>query len=177
MIHLDGRRVRQLALTAVLVAMGAFVLGVDPYIRGWEAMLARTLVGLGASTDTGVNPLMAIVSFNLETGSPVGLQITPECTSAFLALPLLIVTAAIVWLRRRVTVWPLLALVVAVTLMFATNQVRILTVVVLIKGMGYESGYYWGHTMIGSIVSVIGIGLSLAAYAYLVIRRSAGDAA
>ncbi len=116
------------------------VLLVDDRVRGWEAVLASHVVALVARTETAVNSVMAIISFNEETGDAVGLLISPECTSGFLIVPLLGVTILILWLSRKVTLWPLAALAIAVAVLFTSNQVRILAVVVLIKGLGFEPG-------------------------------------
>jgi exosortase/archaeosortase family protein len=170
-------RVARLALIAALTALLGFTLGVDGRIRGWEAMLSSHVVSLVTGTRTGVNPFLAIVSFTRPDGPPTGLQITPECTSAFLVLPILIVTGLMVWLRKQLTFWPIIGLLVTTVLLFGTNQIRILTVVLLIRGLGFDDGYYWGHTMIGSLISVFGIGLSLVVYVLFAIRRGRGGAA
>ncbi|GLX95993.1 hypothetical protein Hesp01_39430 [Herbidospora sp. NBRC 101105] len=153
-------------LGALLLA----VLLIDDRMRGWEAVLASHVVAAVARTETAVNSVLAVMSFNEETGDAVGLRISPECTSGFLIVPLLGVTILILWLSRRTSVWPLVALAVAVVLLFATNQVRILALVVLIKGLGFDPGYYWGHTMVGSMISVFGIGAALVAYVLLTMR-------
>jgi exosortase/archaeosortase family protein len=162
--------VTRLALVAALTALLGFTLGVDGRIRGWEALLSSEIVSLVTGTRTGVNPFLAIVSFPQPSGPRTGLQITPECTSAFLVLPLLIVTGLVTWLRKRLTFWPIAGLAVTTALLFATNQVRILAVVLLIRGMGFDEGYYWGHTMIGSLISVFGIGISLVIYVMFAVR-------
>lgn len=160
----------RVALSGVLSLLLGVVLLVDDRVRGWEAVLASHVVALVARTETAVNSVMAILSFNEETGDAVGLRISPECTSGFLIVPLLALTILILWLSRTVTLWPLAALAVAVAVLFASNQVRIVAVVVLIKGLGFDPGYYWGHTMVGSVISVFGIGVALVAYTLLTMR-------
>ncbi|WP_066375455.1 hypothetical protein [Herbidospora mongoliensis] len=160
----------RVALSGVLGLLLGVVLLVDDRVRGWEAVLASHVVALFARTETAVNSVMAIVSFNEETGDAHGLWISPECTSGFLVVPLLGVTMLILWLSKKTSVWPLAALAVAVVVLFASNQIRILAVVVLIKGLGFEPGYYWGHTMVGSVISVFGIGVALVAYTLLTVR-------
>ncbi|WP_285585686.1 hypothetical protein [Herbidospora sp. NBRC 101105] len=160
----------RVGLSGVLGALLLAVLLIDDRMRGWEAVLASHVVAAVARTETAVNSVLAVMSFNEETGDAVGLRISPECTSGFLIVPLLGVTILILWLSRRTSVWPLVALAVAVVLLFATNQVRILALVVLIKGLGFDPGYYWGHTMVGSMISVFGIGAALVAYVLLTMR-------
>ena len=93
--------------------------------------------------------------------SHIGLVITPECTIALLMIPFLIATALIVWMRRRMTL-PLVGLGVALLLLVAVNQARLLGIVLFVKEMGFQSGYYWGHTLVGSAITIIGLAGSLA---------------
>ena len=45
---------------------------------------------------------------------------------------------------------------VAAVAVVLVNQLRILTLVGLVDWLGTDSGYYWGHTLRGSLVSVLG---------------------
>ncbi|WP_283137178.1 hypothetical protein [Rhizohabitans arisaemae] len=162
----------RLLLLTVFAGFLLLILIWNDELRGLEAVIASDVVAVFASTETGYSASRAIVTFDNHTAVPMGLRITPECTSAFLVLPLLLISGLVVWLQRKVSLWPLLALVTATLLMLATNQVRILTVTLLIKGLGFDPGYYWGHTVVGSVISVLGIAASLVAYVLLIMRRA-----
>jgi exosortase/archaeosortase family protein len=100
-----------------------------------------------------------------------GLQITAECTVALLLPPFLLMTALAVWLRRKPSAWPLVALAVASGLLLMVNQLRLLAVVWFIQALGMKSGYYWGHTMVGSLITISGLAATLLVYAPLIITR------
>jgi len=53
------------------------------------------------------------------------------------------------------------------------NQLRIFMIFWLIGGLGTDEGYYWGHTLLGSLVSVFGGAASLVLFVWLATRRSA----
>jgi exosortase/archaeosortase family protein len=96
---------------------------------------------------------------------------TPECTSAFLVLPLLLVGAVMIALRPRITRRVLVALAVGGLAVVVVNQFRVLTLVGLVKWLGVDTGYYWGHTLLGSMVSVFGGAAALVAFVWLATRR------
>jgi len=49
--------------------------------------------------------------------------------------------------------------------------VRLLGIVWFVKEMGFQSGYYWGHTLVGSMITIVGLAGSLATFAYLGVCR------
>lgn len=110
------------------------------------------------------------VYFGLGGPRPLGLQMTPECTSAFLVLPLLLIGAVMIMLRPRITNRVLLALGAAALAVIVVNQVRILTLVGLVNWLGIQRGYYWGHTLLGSMVSVLGGAAALVLFVWLSTR-------
>ncbi|MEU5690259.1 exosortase P [Actinosynnema sp. NPDC020468] len=111
------------------------------------------------------------VYFGLGSATPLGLRMTPECTSAFLVLPLLLVGAVMIALRPRITGRVLVALGVAAAAVVLVNQFRVLTLVGLVHGLGVDRGYYWGHTLLGSMVSVFGGAAALVAFVWLATRK------
>ena len=114
--------------------------------------------------------------FGLGTDHAFGLRMSPECTSAFLVLPLVVVGAVMIALRPRIRNRVLVALAAAVVAVVVVNQVRILTLVGLIDGLGTDRGYYWGHTMLGSMVSVLGGAAALILFVRLATRKPQGTA-
>lgn len=74
-------------------------------------------------------------------------------------------------LRPAITRRVLLGLGVGVVLLVATNQLRITMVVWLVQWLGVDTGYYWGHTLMGSAVSVVGGAATLATFVWLVAVR------
>ncbi|EOD63436.1 hypothetical protein H480_36970 [Amycolatopsis vancoresmycina DSM 44592] len=51
------------------------------------------------------------------------------------------------------------------------NQLRIFTIVGLVHGLGTDEGYYWGHTLLGSMVSVFGGAVSIVLFVRLATRK------
>jgi exosortase/archaeosortase family protein len=151
-----------LALCAVLV--GLFVL--QSWFRAGEAALSSQVVAALAHTRTSAVPGQAVLYFGFGGDSVLGLKITPECTAAFLIAPLVAVAAVMVRLRPAVTRRVLGALGIGVLLLILTNQLRITVVVWLVQWLGPDTGYYWGHTLMGSAVSVVGGAISLAAFVW-----------
>jgi exosortase/archaeosortase family protein len=151
-----------LALGGVLAAL--FLL--QTWFRAGEATLASQFVAALAHTRTRAVPGQAVLYFGLGTPDALGLRITPECTSAFLIAPLVAVAAVMVRLRPGVRGRVLGALGIGTLLLILTNQLRITVVVWLVQWLGPDTGYYWGHTMLGSTVSVVGGAGSLAVFVW-----------
>lgn len=136
------------------------------WFRAGEAALSSQVVAALAHTRTSAVPSQAVLYFGFGSGDALGLKITPECTSAFLIAPLVAVAAVMVRLRPTITRRVLGALALGTVLLILTNQLRITVVVWLVQWLGVDTGYYWGHTLMGSAVSVVGGALSLAAFVW-----------
>ena len=138
-------------------------------IRAFEAWLAGHVIAAGARVPTSAAPRFATVFFAVRS-LHIGLVITPECTIALLTIPFLAATALIIWARGRI-LWPVTGLAAALGLLVLVNQVRLLGIVWFVKEMGFSSGFYWGHTLVGSMITIVGLATSLATFAYLAVGR------
>jgi len=154
----------------VAVAVGLFI--EDAYYRTAEVELAGGILRLFTSSGVYVAAARQTVYFGLTSESPLGLQMTPECTSAFLVLPLLVVGAVMIALRPRIARRVLFSLGVATVVLIVVNQIRILALVGLVNWLGTDKGYYWGHTLLGSMVSVFGGAVALVLFVWLATRRT-----
>ncbi|GAA2670870.1 exosortase/archaeosortase family protein [Actinosynnema pretiosum] len=163
-------RLHRVVVAALLGVASALVLAHTAY-RAAEITLAGALLGLIDQDGVEVAAHRQTVYFGLGTDAPLGLRMTPECTSAFLVVPLLVVGAVMVALRPRITRNVLLALVVAGGAVVLVNQARVLVMVGLVRWLGVADGYYWGHTLLGSLVSVFGGAAALVAFTWLATRR------
>lgn len=168
-----GTRILVVGLLAVAVGL---VLAHRIY-RTAEIVLAGWAVDLTTSSGVYVAASRQTVYFGLGSSTPLGLKMTPECTSAFLLLPLLVVGAVMIALRPRITRRVLLALAVAAVAVIVVNQLRVLTLVGLVNWLGIDRGYYWGHTLLGSMVSVIGGAAALVLFVWLSTRTPKGTPA
>ena len=66
----------------------------------------------------------------------------------------------------------MIALLVASAALIVVNQLRLVGLFGLIEVLGTKSGYYWGHTMLGSVISVLGGASALMLFGWLATRRS-----
>jgi exosortase/archaeosortase family protein len=163
------RKLGRFVTGCVLLGAAALVAHDNMKVRAWEAWLASKVIATGAHVPTSPVPSAATVWFAIKT-THIGLVITPECTIALLMVPFLVATALIVWSRGRVGL-PLTGLLVAVALLVAVNQLRLLGIVWFVQAMGFQNGFYWGHTLVGSMITILGLASSLAAFAYLAVCR------
>jgi exosortase/archaeosortase family protein len=159
---------RALAVVLLLTAV-ALVVWQRAY-RTVEMLLAGGLIRLFTSDGVYVATQRQSVYFGLGGDRPFGLRMSPECTSAFLLLPLLLVGAVMVVLRPRISRQVLGALGIAVVVLVLVNQLRLLMLVGLVNGFGTDRGYYLGHTMFGSLISVIGGAAALVLFVWLATR-------
>jgi len=135
-------------------------------------VLASHVIALGGRVSTGhYGGSLAMVWFTENAHERIGLVVTQECTVALLWIPFLVATALLVW--QRVPVRRNLAgLAVVLVLLLCVNQFRFLVIAWFVLNMGYAGGYYWGHTLVGSIITVVGLAVSVAIFAMLTLRRT-----
>jgi hypothetical protein len=138
--------------------------------RGMEAQLAGHVASLVSVGPTGSVPALAEFWFGPARHELVGLQISTECTVALLTVPFLLGTACLVWIRPSV-MRPLMALCAAVASLIALNQLRFLAIDALIRVLGFDNGYYWGHRWLGSIITVIGTAAVIGIFALMVAAK------
>jgi exosortase/archaeosortase family protein len=154
----------------LLVAAAALIVWQRAY-RTVEMMLAGGLISLFTSDGVYVASQRQTVYFGLGSETPFGLRMSPECTSAFLLLPLLLVGAVMIALRPRIARQVLVALGISMVVLVLVNQIRLLMLVGLIDWLGTDQGYYLGHTMFGSLISVLGGAAALVLFVWLATRQ------
>lgn len=158
------------ALSA-LAAAGVVVVLAERFYRELEVRLAGAILELFTTSGVYVAPDRESVYFGLTSAAPFGLRMTPECSSAFLLLPLLVVTMAMLYFRPSNARRLFFSLGISAVVVVLVNQLRILTIVGLVHGFGTDEGYYWGHTLLGSMVSVFGGAVSLVLFVWLATRK------
>jgi exosortase/archaeosortase family protein len=153
-----------------LAAAGVVVVLAERFYRELEVRLAGAILNVITTSGVYVAPDRESVYFGLSGTTPFGLRMTPECSSAFLLLPLLVVTMAMVYFRPANAKRLFFSFGISALVVVLVNQVRILTIVGLVHGLGADEGYYWGHTLLGSLVSVFGGAVSLVLFVRLATR-------
>jgi exosortase/archaeosortase family protein len=149
-------------LTAMFfVGAGVALLVGQRTVRGLEAVGAEhVLAPVGA---VGSNLARAVVWFQFGPNRAVGLVITPECTAALLLVPVLLAGVALLGRRSVGLGRVLVAVVTAALIILCGNLLRIGAIAVLIDRFGVENGYALGHTVVGSMISIVVVGLAMLA--------------
>nr|WP_216217674.1 exosortase P [Amycolatopsis aidingensis] len=163
-----------MAIAAVLAILLGLVL-VERAYRALEITLSGVLISIVSSNGVHVAGARETVYFNLGGDDPIGLRMTPECSSVFMLMPLLLVTSVLLWLRPRRAKRLIVSLLIAGAAVIAVNQIRVLAIVGLVDWLGVTEGYYWGHTLMGSLVSVLGGALALVLFVWLATRKGKAD--
>jgi exosortase/archaeosortase family protein len=110
-----------------------------------------------------------VVFFALGTPRAFGLDVTNECTSALLLIPLLVMMGSFavftqLSMRRQLT-----ALFVGAFLILAVNALRVALIAWATWKYGYDPGYTYSHVFVGSAFSLVGfVGAMLVALWILV---------
>lgn len=150
------------SLVVIAVALVVF----QQSFRHIEALIAsRLFSGGGVSTYWGSDD---VVVFLLPGSRGFALEITPECTSAFLIAPFALIGAAMLLRRRLDPLRVLLGIAVAAVMLLLANQLRIGAIAALITTFGLDQGYQWGHLIVGSVISVVVLGFSAAMLIFVV---------
>ena len=102
-----------------------------------------------------------IIWFGLGTTNAYGLEITPDCSSALLIVPLCGLGMLLMIPRRLAVSRVAKALTAAAVVLVAGNLLRIGVIALAIRLGGVGTGYQFGHLVLGSIVSIVCIGISL----------------
>jgi exosortase/archaeosortase family protein len=177
------RPIVRVVLAAGLIAFGIAVIVGERSVRHVESqvlgMLASGIFGV-ATSHASVHPVVffhtpatgsVVATSHATPGRWMGLEITPECTSAWLVAPLLFLAGLLV-LGRRLTVHAVVvATAVTGGVLLAVNMVRLLMILLASHWWGLD-GYHWTHEVYGSLVTVFGVCAGLALFVTLVIRLS-----
>lgn len=117
-----------------------------------------------------------IIWFGLGTPGAFGLEITPDCSSALLIVPLCGLGMLLMIPRRLAVSRVATALAVAALVLVVGNLLRIGVIAVAVRLAGVSTGYQIGHLILGSIVSIIGIALALILLVAIVTSRRGMEA-
>lgn len=143
----------RLGVMAGLVASAAALVAFQQSFRHFEAVIASHLfAGGGVSTYTGTDD---VVVFLIPGSRVFALEVTPECTSAFLIAPFAVIGAAMLMRRRLDPARVLLGVSLAAVMLLLANELRLGVIAGLVTNLGLDQGYQWGHLIVGSLISVI----------------------
>lgn len=166
---------------AGVVALSAAVLLLlsEGWYRGVEAALAgRALSGLLGFPVMISRPLRTVFFAFHGTGPAhmLGLQITLGCSSDLLLAPVLLFTGLLLLFGRSSGPRVLLAASVAAAVVVLVNTLRLVLIALLVDWWGVETGFGWGHTLFGSVLTLVGMAVALGVFVVAVGRERRGGA-
>ncbi|PZS32662.1 MAG: hypothetical protein DLM58_09435 [Pseudonocardiales bacterium] len=145
----------QLVAGVAMFAAAMWLAFEDVTFRRFEAILATPITGLFTG-GRGIARSDDVVFFALGTRRAFGLQITNECTSALLLIPLLVMMGAFTIFSRVPLRRDLLALAAGGLLMMVVNVLRVAGIGFSTYHWGMDPGYKYSHVFVGSAFSLIG---------------------
>lgn len=142
-------------LAAVLVGSLVAVAVLLPRLQSAEVHLAALLLAFVMFPNAYVPPGTDAVFFTLTDGQVIGVEISMQSAVAVLALPLLLVTVAIVWLRPDDAGRAVTSLLAAVGALLVENQLRVLLAAVVADNVRPKYRDSIGATVFGSMFTVL----------------------
>jgi exosortase/archaeosortase family protein len=118
-----------------------------------------------------------IIWFGLGTPRAYGLEITPDCSSALLIVPLCGLGMLLMIPRKLAVSRVVKALAIAAVVLVGGNLLRIGVIAICVRVGGVGVGYQVGHLVFGSAVSIVCIAISLVLLTAMVASRQSMELA
>jgi exosortase/archaeosortase family protein len=152
----------------VMYAAAVWLAVQNDTFRRFEAAAVTPVTDLATGLHK-VQTTKTVVFFGLGTPRAFGLDITNECTSALLLIPLLVMMGSFALFTRLSMRRQLVALFVGAFLILAVNALRVALIAWATWKYGYDPGYTYSHVFVGSAFSLVGfVGAMLVALWILV---------
>ncbi len=100
----------------------------------------------------------------------LGLQVTLGCSSALLLMPVLLVTGLLLCVGQTPAARILLAALLAAGIVVCVNVLRLVMIALMVDWWGAATGFGWGHTLFGSVLTLAGMSAALAAFVLVLSR-------
>lgn len=169
-----GRRRLRLAVSFVLVAAAVALVVWNTAFRGIEASLFAPLAGfVVASGNSGTSGTILYVGLGRTTA--FGLQITGECTTAVLLVPVLLVVTMFTLFTRIPLGRVALALLTATLALLLVNAVRVAIIAYSTWHWGVDPGFRISHVMVGSAFAMVGFAGSMILAVWVLVHGRSGD--
>lgn len=142
--------------------------------RSWETAFAVPFAGLVTPGSVLHSPGRDVFVVGADTPRFWTFQLTAECTSAILIVPLLAIGGLLLVATRRFAVWQVLrAVAVTAAIVLAVNVVRLMGIAW--ASMTWDdSGYQASHTFVGSGFSFVGFCFALVLGARSLLSHGSG---
>lgn len=141
----------------------------DDWLRVAEARLFVPLVSLVTGGHDAV-AAGSIVWFARGTSRVFGLNITAECTTALLLIPLVAIITGFVVFSPLPLPRLLAALLLGSSLLLLVNAVRVAGIAWATWMWGEHPGYEYSHVFVGSAFALLGFVASLGVAAWILVR-------
>lgn len=143
--------------------------------RRFEVALVTPLTGFVTGRHKAVSS-DTLVWFARGTPRVFGLNLTTECTSALLLIPLLVMVGSFAIFTRLNLLRQLGALLAGAALILAVNAVRVAGIAWATWKWGRQTGYGYSHVFVGSAFSLVGFVAAMLIALWILVsgERSAG---
>jgi hypothetical protein len=136
-----------------------------------ETNVAAVTLAFVMFPDAVAPPGTDIVVFGLTDGQTMGIRMTLQNSTALLSLPLLLATAAIVWLRPARGRGALLSLAAAVGVLAVENQLRFLTAAIISDSAPESLRIGIGAIVFGSTATVVCMASAVLTYVLVLVAK------
>lgn len=155
---------------SVMIALAVWLVVQNDMFRAFEARMVTPVAALVVG---GRDPVRVsdTVYFALGTSRRFGLQLTDECTSALLLIPLLVMMGCFAIFSRLSLRRQLLAVLSGACLIVAVNIARTVLIAYSTWRWGIHSGYEYSHVFIGSAFSLVGFVGAMLLALWMLVRR------
>jgi exosortase/archaeosortase family protein len=157
-------------------ALAVLLLVRETWYRGLEAAVAGHTISGWLGYPVLVARARQTVFFAFHgTGSAhmLGLVITLGCSSDLLLVPILLTTGVLLCVGSASPFRVTAASALAAAIVIFINMLRLVMIAALVSSWGVQAGFGWGHTLFGSVLTLLGMFVALAAFV-LVVGRARG---
>jgi hypothetical protein len=142
-----------------------------------ETQFAALILAFVMFPDASVPPGTDVVVFGITGGQTLGIRMTFQNSAAILSMPLVLTTAAIVWLRPAQTRAALTSLAAAIGVLIIENQVRFLVAAIISDNVSGSYRISVGAIVFGSMLTVLCMASAVLTYVLILVKRSRSAAA
>lgn len=151
----------------------AMMVASEARYRGFESRLAagavHQLLGYSAVAVTDRQTFF----FAFDSGGSrhmLGLDVSLGCSSVFLLAPMLMLTGILAAYSAKPLFGLGVAAMAAAAVIVGVNLLRLVMIAALMVWWGVQTGFGWGHTLFGSILTLVGLTAASAVY-YVIVAR------
>jgi hypothetical protein len=142
-----------------------------------ETQFAALILAFVMFPDASVPPGTDVVVFGITGGQSLGIRMTLQNSTALLSMPLVLTTAAVVWLRPAQTRVALTSLASAVGVLVLENQARFLAAAIISDNVPGSYRISFGAIVFGSMLTVVCMASAVLVYVLIFVKRSRSRAA